>query len=340
MSEEDREYSFSENFNAAINLVKTERMVLVHNDMYFPKDFFRELDTAISAVGDRGLVLYSTVEPLKNLYHPRPGKIVLDFGSTFPSFKIEEFETFAEKASASAPLLGPEGYGFYLGGKTELFREVGGFDKDTFIPAFCEDDDMVIRIKSRGIGIKVAPRAICYHFGSQTSRDFEHQGMSDLEVRSNRRFCRKWGFEVCSLWTFGVLQTSKPLRIRDVRIGLAVDRGVLPDEIFNLEPLFDLISYEPTETELQVHLHSESPLPSENIGSKFGFKKDVDVLIRNSGRHLDMQVLPKLVAALRIPGLTPDYVEGQSFWASDKVAVTVFRNLAGLPMRVDTKSYL
>lgn len=307
-SEDQRDYSFSENYNAAIGLVKTSKMVLVHNDMFFSKQFFGELSKVLDFVKSQKFLVYSTVEPLKCMGSPRPGKIIIECGNSFEDFREDKFQEFVDGCFQELPsLVKKPAWGFYLAGFTKSFKEVGGFDIDTFIPAFCEDDDLILRIRQKGYDIWRAPRAICYHFGSLTSRP-SGTGIADSEIRSNRRFCRKWGIEACNLWNMGVFlnETTGP-DIRDIKIKLSVGSDTPLSEILALEPLFDYISRSLPEETLQKYLEQEEPLPTEDIAGKFDQSTDperkVDVVIWSRSKHLDKDELPRLVAALRLKGV-------------------------------------
>lgn len=244
----DKRVSFSENWNAATNAVQTSKMVLVHNDMYLHPDFFKNLLEAFSSTSD--FVLYTTVEPYNDIaanYATRPGKVLLgSCGQDWNDFRKEVFLRFCSKYLANhKEVLGGKGYGFYLAGKTVNFRKVGGFDSIRFRPAFCEDDDLNIRIKLNGFKVFLCPRALAYHFVSKTSRDGDlRKTMEPSEIESNRNFARKWGLEARFLWKTGYENVD------NISIGpetiLYRTSGDVPESmqiqnILNVEPLVDFV---------------------------------------------------------------------------------------------------
>lgn len=192
--------SLSENYNSAINLVETKALVLAHTDLYFSKDFFKNLSKNVK---EKTFYVYTTMEPLVYLYHRRPGKILGDFGTTFEDFDKNSFEEYCRTRIYNTPEVQQPGYGFFLVGSLEDFQKVGGFDSERFVPVFCEDDDFSVRIRLAGYPVKVLPHAVSFHFVSQTSRDIVGGAMTELEVQSNRVFARKWGFESRYLWGTG-----------------------------------------------------------------------------------------------------------------------------------------
>ena len=229
--------SFSETWTRAIENVKTEKFVFIHNDMVLAPDFFEQLDSYY-LTDPKDFYVYTTIEPMKMVGFPRPGKIIANFGEDFQDFKEDEFNRFVKKYQESHNLAG-RGYGFYLAGYTESLKDVGGFDYVTFNPVFCEDDDLMVRIRKKGYILKTAPRAIVYHFGSKTTRDIDFAGMSRPEIESNRRFARKWGFEARYLWETGYERQNEPLNTGVETIGYAWKNNfeVPIDMPINIEPL-------------------------------------------------------------------------------------------------------
>lgn len=243
----DQRVCFSENWDAACNLVKTERFVFLHNDMYIHADFFKNLNELMDK-HENSFFLYTTVEPLENQGFVRPGKIVAPFGHDTDEFLEHSFNTFAKKYIETHNDL-HYGYGFYLGGFIELLHKVGGFDYHSFVPIFCEDDDINLRIRLAGYKIIVADKALVYHFGSKTIRlDSETKvSMSSPEVESNRMFARKWGFEARYLWETGY-ENNDDISIGQESLaftfsGNYVKGGYVPTDldVLNNEPLVDKI---------------------------------------------------------------------------------------------------
>lgn len=187
---------FSENYNIAISLVKTEKIVLVHNDMILGEGFLEELDRHLD---ENSLISYTTVEPPIFPDHERPGKMIRDFGRDFTSFNKVGFSGFVER-SIGTPLILTDNVSFFMAGYKSTFDQVGGFDDKVFKPYFCEDDDIILRFKLAGKGLKTTNKALCYHFVSKTSRFSEEfkEKTRKIEENSNKNFIRKWGFRSSS----------------------------------------------------------------------------------------------------------------------------------------------
>jgi len=190
---EDSSYTnFSANYNKAISLVKTEKLVLVHNDMILGDHFFEELEKYSQPYR---ILSYTTIEPPIFPGHNRPGKIIRELGRDFSDFNSEEFKNLTEEIIYYTEPILDEGASFFMSGYKSSFDYIGGFDNKTFDPYFCEDDDILIRFKLAGHELKTLNTALCYHFVSKTSRfSKEYRTKThQIEQISNKNFIRKWG---------------------------------------------------------------------------------------------------------------------------------------------------
>lgn len=187
---DDDKLTFSDNYNSGIKLVDTEKLVLIHNDMVIGKHFLENLESLLT---ENMVLSYTTIEPPIFKSHKRVGKIINDLGYGFEDFNFRSFNQYVEENKDRKELY--NGASFFMSGYKKMFDDVGGFDGFSFVPAFCEDDDFLLRAKLKGYDLKTTESAIVYHFVSQTSR-FSNEFKNDrakYEVNSNRNFVRKWG---------------------------------------------------------------------------------------------------------------------------------------------------
>lgn len=282
--------SFSENWNYAINGVTTSKFVLVHNDMYLDDEFFDQLE-GYYLDSPENFYIYTTVEPIRNVGFFRPGKVVANFGDDTDTFQKEKFLDFAKKYKESHRLRG-RGYGFYLAGFTESLKDVGGFDSKTFFPMFCEDDDLLVRIRKKGYILYTAPSAIVYHFGSKTARNLGDIKMSNSEIERNRDFARKWGFEARYLWETGYEFEDEPLETGTEKIGYRIGAEItvpLGDAI-NVEPLVDVLDIADS--------YFLDYLKEHNLEEKSGNTEDCDIVLTQIG-PANFNLFAYLVGGLR-----------------------------------------
>lgn len=225
--------SFSENFNAAINAVKTEKMVVVHNDMSFQELFFDNLEKHLT--NPKEFLLYTTIEEQQpGDDHTRPGKVTC---TSIPKTVID-LDRLAIPLMNKAPEKRKRAYGFFLAGYTESFHAVGGYDQETFNPCYCEDDDFMVRLREKGFYVTWDETAICFHHSKGTTKQVD-QSKENVDLISNRRFVRKWGFEVRYLWKTKYEEVDS-FRVSDRSIALLDKTGEM-NFMINVEPIFQEI---------------------------------------------------------------------------------------------------
>lgn len=266
----DNRLSFSDTYNNGIELVDTDKLVLVHNDMVIGKYFLENIERQL----EENMVLsYTTIEPPIFAGHERPGKVIRDFGTTFENFDYKKFEEYVETHSNNCTL--NDGAVFFMSGYKKMFLDVGLFDGKTFFPCFCEDDDFLIRASLKGYKLVTTNCAISYHFVSQTSR-FSEEYKNDrqrIELNSNRNFVRKWGMPISS---FVLYQYWKqPFNYSKSRVGLIYKFNNLNLLEF-LEPFFDKIQCDFTP---QNYIAIEQTKTEFNLTEKFSDTSDCDVIL-------------------------------------------------------------
>jgi GT2 family glycosyltransferase len=298
---DDDRLTFSDTYNAAIKLVDTEKLVLIHNDMVIGEQFLENLDRLLNE-NPNTLLSYTTIEPLIFKGHKRVGKVLLDLGSSFIDFDQINFDNYVNQWKGSNNLY--DGAVFFMSGYKKMFEDIGGFDGFSFVPAFCEDDDFLIRAKLKGYELKTCDSAITYHFVSQTSR-FSEDYKKDrfkYEMNSNRNFVRKWGISISS---FNELRywEDKEFKYNTFTMGLTT-RNL--SNIPNIEPFFDKIDLG---TIPEDYIKSEQDNTRYDLRSKFTLTDNVDVMIYevNPFTEEDLYTLQKI--RLSIPYYGPGEYE-------------------------------
>lgn len=266
---DDQRLTFSDTYNTGIKLVDTEKLVLIHNDMIIGEGFLESIERLLTP---DTLLSYTTIEPPIFRGHQRPGKVILDFGSGFDNFDYDGFNRYVSENNKIDHIY--DGAVFFMSGYKDMFVDVGGFDGFSFIPAFCEDDDFLIRAKLKGYKLKTCTSAITYHFVSQTSR-FSDEYKNDrhrIEVSSNRNFVRKWGipinaFNELRYWEDDVFS------FKSFSMGLITRNK---NRLFEIEPFFDKIDLSEIPQE---YIENEQKNTRYDLRSKFTLTDTVDVII-------------------------------------------------------------
>ena len=298
---DDDKLTFSENYNSGINLVDTEYLVLIHNDMVIAHHFLENLSTLLEQ-NPNTLLSYTTIEPPIFKGHRRPGKILIDLGSGFDNINRNQFDSVVEQMKNNCSLY--DGATFFMSGTKKMFDDVGGFDGFSFVPAFCEDDDFLIRAKLKGYQLKTTECAVVYHFVSQTSRfsdDFKKDTLTN-EIASNRNFVRKWGIPIGA---FNELRywEDDVFTYKTFSMGLTTNNK---NRLYEIEPFFDKINVGSIPEE---YIVNEQPRTRYDLRSKFLLTDIVDVMIYEKEPFTkdDIYLLNKL--RLSIPYYEPGEYE-------------------------------
>jgi GT2 family glycosyltransferase len=285
---DDDKLTFSENYNAGIKLVDTDKLVLIHNDMVIGKNFLENITTLLDQ-NPHTLLSYTTIEPPIFKGHRRPGKILIDLGSGFDNVNTYQFDSLVDQMKNNHTLY--DGATFFMSGFKKMFDDIGGFDGFSFVPAFCEDDDFLIRAKLKGYELKTTECAVVYHFVSQTSRfseDFKKDTLTN-EISSNRNFVRKWGIPISA---FNELRywEDKEFKYKTFSMGLTTNNI---NRLYELEPFFDKVNVGMVPEE---YIMNEQSRTRYDLRSKFLLTDLVDVMIYEKApfQQEDIMVLNKL----------------------------------------------
>lgn len=296
---DDDRLSFSETYNAGIDLVDTEKLVLIHNDMIIGDGFLEALDRLLN---QNMILSYTTVEPPIFKGHIRPGKVLLDLGSGFDDFDFVNFNEFVKQNNQNDNLY--DGAVFFMSGYKNTFIKLGGFDGKSFRPCFCEDDDFLIRAKLAGYTLKTCESAIVYHFVSQTSRFSEEMKdkRGDIELASNRNFVRKWGIPIM---TFNQIdyQNVENFKYNRFSMGLKTSNT---DFLFLYEPFFDKIDIGLIPSD---YIEKEQPNSTYDLLMKFSDFDVVDVVLSETAPLTQNDIQLLFTLRLSIPTYEPGEYE-------------------------------
>lgn len=279
----EKKLNFSNNYNLAINLVKTKKLVLVHNDMVIGKNFLENLDKHIN---ENTILSYTTIEPPIFSEDSRPGKIIKNFGSSFEDFDYDNFNLYVNKKNDDIIY---DGASFFMSAYKKTFLDVGGFDGISFFPYFCEDDDFLIRAKLKGYKLKTISSSMAYHFVSKTSRYSEEfkNHTKEYEYNNNKNFIRKWGILVADFRDskYYLFENFKFTKINTCLVSNNFE------SIIELEPYFDKVV---TTCDMSLYINHEQKSTSVNLKEKFVNTIDGD-LIFYCDEKIDRNTLKKIL---------------------------------------------
>ncbi len=72
-----------------------------------------------------------------------------------------------------------------------LFEELGGFDEH-YIPAYCEDADLALKIRDRGYRVIYQPLSVVIHYEGVTSGRDETQGVKSYQIVNMQKMFTRW----------------------------------------------------------------------------------------------------------------------------------------------------
>ena len=292
---DDDRLAFSDNYNAGIKLVDTEKLVLIHNDMVIGEGFLEAIERLLTP---NMVLCYTTVEPPIFKGHKRPGKVLMDLGSSFHDFDQYRFNEFVNEWRNSDRIY--DGAVFFMSGYKKMFEDVGMFDGFSFFSCFCEDDDFLIRAKLKGYDLKTCDSAIVYHFVSQTSRfsDEMKNNRQLVETKSTRNFIRKWGIPISS---FNELRywEDNVFKFNTFTFGLTTKNK---NRLFFLEPFFDKINLGEIPED---YIQNEQPNTNYDLRSKFTMTNTVDVMVYETTPFTDDDAYMFTKLRLSIPYYEP-----------------------------------
>ena len=286
---DDDKLCFSDNYNSAIKLVDTEKLVLIHNDMVIGENFLENLSDLIDV---KTLLSYTTIEPPIFKGHKRAGKVILDLGSSFHDFKYDLFNQYVEKVKQKKTLV--NGASFFMSGYKTMFEDVGFFDGFSFDPFFCEDDDFLIRAKLKGYNLKTTECAVTYHFVSKTSRVLRSSESKLSEHRNIRNFIRKWGIPI-PIFNELYYWEDEIFNYKTFSMGLTTRNNT---KLYNIEPYFDKINLG---TIPEDYISNEQPNTNYDLRSKFILTDIVDVMITETSPFTDEDLYTINKIRLSIP---------------------------------------
>lgn len=278
----DESKTLSDTYNKAAEISTKKFVCFLHNDMVVGKKFFSNLSESLY---ENDINFYKVIEPPIFTGDFRDWKLTKDFGDDIHTFDFQKFFDFenryiSEINSSNTPT---EHTSFFLCVKRSILLEIGGLD-NLFNPMFCEDDDLIIRLKLLGMKTFQLHTALVYHFVSKTSRfsDEYKSKAAAIEHKSQRNFIRKWGSKK---------NATIPVKYD---IGIVLRKGNI-DQLYELEPLAKTV---------YVDFPYDDYIKDEQTQTKFDLKerikpltkiKNHDVMIFVDGKAFSGKTLSSIV---------------------------------------------
>jgi GT2 family glycosyltransferase len=160
---QERNLGFLRNCNTAANEARGRWLVLLNNDAQVEPNWLIGLLRAIEqpGVGAAGPRIVYPVGALQEggVRIRREGSVEMIGLNELPESKRWSYPRDVDYVSGACLML-----------RTELFRQLGGF-ADDLAPAYCEDLELCLRIRDRGLNVRYTPEAeIVHHLSKSTDK--------------------------------------------------------------------------------------------------------------------------------------------------------------------------
>lgn len=248
--------------NKAATLARGEFLFLLNNDTMVCPGWLDEAVQTFEENEGVGLIGSKLIYPDGDLQEA--GGILWSDGSAWnyghrgdPSASHLNYARQIDYASAAAVLV-----------PRRLWNELDGFD-EMYVPSYCEDSDLALRIRDRGYGVLYAPTSTVIHFEGMTQGRDTSSGVKAYEVTNTEKLKRRWAAYLATLQPNGQ------------NLQIAKDRGVQRRVLFldNCTPMPDEDAGSITVMNLMLLLKAQGFLvtfvPQDNYLYLGGYTRDM-----------------------------------------------------------------
>ena len=176
---------FIRSCNKAAKLSRGQYLYFLNNDTKVTENWLDSLFETFNNYPSAGLVGSKLIYPDGRLQEA--GGIIWSDGTAwnygrFQDPTLPEYNYVREVDYCSgASIMIPKG----------IFKEVGGFD-ELYVPAYCEDSDIALKIRSLGYRVLYQPASEVVHFEGITSGVDESQGVKSYQVKNTKKLYSQW----------------------------------------------------------------------------------------------------------------------------------------------------
>lgn len=175
--------------NQALKLAGGKYIVFLNNDTKPQKGWLEALIATMEKNPAAGAVGAKLVYPDGRLQEA--GGIIYNNGTgcnygKFENPELPQFNYLREVDYCS---------GACLAVRTDLFRNLGGFD-ERFSPAYYEDTDLCFSMRARGFRVLYQPAAVVEHFEGATAGTDINSGAKRYQEVNRTKFINKWHTEL------------------------------------------------------------------------------------------------------------------------------------------------
>ena len=176
---------FIKSCNLGAEHARGEFLHFLNNDTQVCERWLDELDRTFADFSDVGLAGSKLVYPNGKLQEA--GGIIFQDGSAWnfgrgedPSHPKFNYAREVDYISGASILI-----------RKDLFLEFGGFD-ELYIPAYCEDADIALKIRNRGLRVMYQPLSVVVHYEGISSGTDVRQGVKSYQIENSKKLFDRW----------------------------------------------------------------------------------------------------------------------------------------------------
>ena len=176
---------FIKSCNTGANMAKGEFVCFLNNDTFVLPNWLDELIATFENFPGTGLVGSKLLYPNGQLQEA--GGILWQDGSGWnfgkgqnPGNPIYNYVREVDYCSGASIML-----------RAQLFKELGGFD-ELYLPAYCEDSDLALKIRDLGYRVLYQPFSEVVHFEGITSGTDVKVGVKAYQIENSKKLFKRW----------------------------------------------------------------------------------------------------------------------------------------------------
>lgn len=177
--------------NRGAEAARGEFIVMLNNDTQVLDGWLDALLDTFTQFPDTGLAGARLVYPDGRLQEA--GGIIFNDGSGWNYGKFDQADRPEYQYTREADYCS----GACIAMRTELFRELGGFDSH-YAPAYYEDTDMAFRVRAHGLKVRIQASATIVHYEGITSGTDLNSGAKRHQAVNRDKFLQRWKDELPS----------------------------------------------------------------------------------------------------------------------------------------------